>query len=131
MEILIITRSLIIFDYIRDQSSDHHALKLIVRYATGSKTLLRNCNGKRNVIGKTCFYIRRCMYTWCTYILSFPFAIRTSVMCTSVETCVPDAMRRRQRFTHRMVQRQARSLRSAARQIKRTKVHVLDFEFRH
>lgn len=31
----------------------------------------------------------------------------------------------------RGVQRQAWSLRSAARQIKRTKVRVLDFEFRH
>lgn len=38
---------------------------------------------------KTCFYIRRC--TRGVHALLFPFALRTSVMRTSVEMCVPDA----------------------------------------
>lgn len=76
-------------------------------------------------IERILFYIRRCTR-----------GVHTPFRCTHIGLCVKVwkrafPTRRRQRFTDRMVQRQARSLRSAARQIKRTKVHVLDFEFRH
>lgn len=105
------------------------------------------------VVGETyfavCFYIRSRfarvktsarareeeLYTWCAHTLSL-FPSLLSLAPYVHRLCEDEHSRRR--FTHRPrrkgergVQRQTRSLRSAARQIKRTKVRVLDFEFRH
>lgn len=59
----------------------------------------------------------------------FLFSVSFSTCIGCVKTSVPDDVLHIDR--ERRVQRQTRSLRSVARQIKRTKVRVLDFEFCH